>query len=333
MVDKIRWGIMSTGYIAGVFAEGLSFLPDAELIAVGSRSAPSANHFADRHGVSHRHSSYEALIHDPDVDVVYIGTPHPFHKEHILLSLSAGKPVLCEKPLNINAVETATVIEAARKKNLFLMEAMWSRFLPALVKVRNLLAESVIGEVQILNTDFGFQADPDPAGRLYNPALAGGALLDIGIYPVSLASMIFGPPARITSMAHIGETGVDEQAGIILGYKNGALAVSYVTIRAGSPTEATLIGIKGRIHLHAQVGLFRPYKLMLSLEGQEDRVIDVPYEGNGYQYEAAEVMRCLRAGKLESDIMPLEESLSIMKTLDDIRDQWGLKYPMEQARL
>jgi len=329
MVDKIRWGIIGTGNIAGVFAEGLNFLPDAELVAVGSRSTSSANQFADRHGVPHRHSSYEALIHDQDVDVVYIGTPHPFHMEHILLSLTAGKPVLCEKPLTINAVETVTVINAAREKNLFLMEAMWSRFLPALVKVRNLLAEGVIGEVQILNADFGFQAVPDPAGRLYNPALAGGALLDIGIYTVSLAFMIFGPPARITSLAHIGETGVDEQAGIIFGYNNGALAVSYVTIKAGSPTEATLIGTKGRIHLHAQVGLFRPYKLTLSLEGQEDRVIDAPYKGNGYQYEAAEAMHCLRAGKLESDIMPLKESLSIMKTLDKIRKQWGLKYPME----
>ncbi len=329
MIEKIRWGILGTGYIAGLFAEGLSFVSDAELVAVGSRSDSSANRFADRHGVPHRHSNYEALVHDPDVEVVYIGTPHPFHKEHILLSLSAGKPVLCEKPLTINSVESEMVIKTAREKNLFLMEAMWSRFLPALVEVRSLLVKGVIGEVQILNADFGSKANPDPAGRLFNPALAGGALLDIGVYPVSLAHMIFGPPERITSMAHIGDTGVDEQAGIILGYENGALAVSYVTMRAGSPTEATLIGTRGRIHLHAQVGLFRPYKLTLFVEGQEARVIDVPYEGNGYQYEAVEVMHCLRTGKLESDIMPLEESLSIMKTLDMIREQWGLKYPME----
>lgn len=329
MADKIRWGIIGTGNIAGVFAEGLNFLPDAELVAVGSRSAFTANRFAVRHGVAHRHSSYEALVRDPDVDVVYIGTPHPFHKEHILLSLSAGKPVLCEKPLSINAVDTATIIKSAKEKKLFLMEAMWSRFLPAFVKLRNLLAEDVIGDVQILNADFGFKADYDPASRLYNPALAGGALLDIGIYPVSLAFMIFGPPARIASMIHIGETGVDEQAGIILGYANGALAVSYVTIRADSPTEATLIGTKGRIHLHAQTGLFRPYKLTLTLPGQADQVIDAPYDGNGYHYEAAEVMRCLRAGKLQSDIMPIEESLGIMKTLDETRKQWDLKYPME----
>lgn len=329
MDDKIRWGIIGTGKIAGLFAEGLSLLADAELVAVGSRNAFTADRFGVRHGVAHRHSSYEALVGDPDVDVVYIATPHPFHKEHTLLSLSAGKPVLCEKPLCINALDTATIIKSAKEKNLFLMEAMWSRFLPALVTLRKLLADDVIGDVQILNADFGFKADDDPAGRLYNPELAGGALLDVGIYPVSLAFMIFGPPARIVSMIHIGKTGVDEQAGIILGYANGALAVSYVTIRADSPTESTLIGTKGRIRLHAQAGLFRPHKLTLTLPGQADQVIDTPFDGNGYHYEAAEVMRCLRAGKLESDIMPVEESLSTIKTLDEIRKQWGLKYPME----
>jgi predicted dehydrogenase len=301
MAEKIRWGIMVTGYIAGVFAEGLSWLSNAELVAVGSRSASSADRFADRYDIPHRHSSYKELAHDPEVDVVYIATPHPFHKDHILFSLSAGKAVLCEKPLTINASESKKVIRAARDRNLFLMEAMWSRFLPAVAEVRNLLSNGVIGDVLILNADFGFQADANPQGRLYNPALAVGALLDVGVYPVSLAFMIFGPPARITSLAYIGETGVDEQAGILFGYENGALAESYVTIKADSPTEATRIGSKGRLHLHAQAGLFRPYKPTLSLEGKEDRIIDVPYEGNGYHYEAAEVMSCLRTGKTEHD--------------------------------
>ena len=329
MVEKIRWGIMGTGYIAGVFAEGLSWLPDAEIVAVGSRNASSASRFADRHGIPLRHPSYEELAQDSEVDVVYIATPHPYHKDHVLLSLSADKAILCEKPLTINAAESEAVISTARDKNLFLMEAMWSRFLPAVAEVRNLLSGAVIGDVLILMADFGFRADNDPAGRMYNPALGGGALLDVGIYPVSLASMILGPPDRITSLAHIGETGVDEQAGILFGYETGAMAVSYLTIKAGSPTEATLIGSKGRIQLHAQPGLFRPYKLTLSLEGEEDRIIDAPFEGNGYHYEAVEVMRCLRTGKTESEIMPLDESLSIIRTLDEIRKQWGLKYPME----
>jgi len=320
MTDIIRWGILGTGNIAGHFAEGLKQLDDAELAAVGSRSTATANDFADQHGVAHRHGSYAGLVEDADVDVVYVATPHPFHKDNVMLSLSAGKPVLCEKPLSINTDDTATIIAHAREKNLFLMEAMWSRFLPALAKLRQLLAEDVIGDVQILNADFGFKASGDPSGRLYNPALAGGALLDVGIYPVSLAYMLFGPPSKIASMGHIGPTGVDEQAAIILGgYPDGALAVSYITIRAASPTEATLVGSKGRIHLHAEPGLFRPYRLTLSMPGRPDQHIDVPYEGNGYHYEAAEVMTCMRAGKIESDIMPLEESLSFIKTMDQIR--------------
>ena len=329
MGEKIRWGILSTGYIAHRFAEALRFLPDAELVAVGSRSEASARRFADQHRIPHCHCGYDRLVEDPDVDVVYVATPHPCHKEHILLSLEAGKPVLCEKPLTINAADTATVIQAARDRSLFLMEAMWSRFLPAVVRARELIAQGVLGELQILSADFGFRADPDPKGRLYNLELAGGALLDVGVYPVSLAFMIFGPPARTASIGHIGRTGVDEQAGILLGYDNGALAVAYLTIRAGSPTEATLVGTRGILRMHAEVGLFRPWRLTLSLLGQSDQVIDLPYEGNGYHYQAAEVMRCLRSGQLESETMPLDESLAIIRTMDGIRAGWGLRYPME----
>lgn len=289
----------------------------------------SANRFADRYGIPNRHSSYEDLVHDPSVDVVYIGTPHPFHKENTLLSLNAGKAVLCEKPFTVNSAEAETVIITAKKKKLFLMEAMWPRHLPAFLKLRQLLSDGVVGEVQLVAADIGSRAKFSPNSRLFEPKLAGGTLLDIGIYPVSFASMIFGPPASIASQAQIGETGVDEKVGLVFTYSTGALAVLYSTIRNDTPTEATVMGTKGRIRLHAQTGLFRPFKLTLSLKGQTDRVIDAPFDGNGYQYEAAEVMRCLRSGKVESDIMPLEESLDIMKTLDEIREQWGLKYPME----
>lgn len=327
MDDKIRWGILSTGWIANKFAEGLSVLPDAEIVAVGSRAQETADEFGDRFDVDHRHASYKALAEDPDVDVVYIGTPHSLHRESSVLCLEAGKAVLCEKPFAINAVEAQEVIALARHKRLFLMEAMWTRFLPIIVKVRELLAAGAIGEVHMLHADFGFRAEFDPQGRLFNPELGGGALLDVGIYSVSLASMIFGPPARIVSLAHLGQTGVDERAAVILGYDTGQLAVLSTAVRTDTPTEAVLMGSGGHIRIHAP--WWHGTALTLSVEGREDEVISLPYEGNGYNIEAAAVMHCLRKGKLESDVMPLDETLAIMQTLDAIRAQWGLKYPME----
>lgn len=328
--DKIRWGILSTGYIAHQFAEGLSALPDAMISAVGSRSAETAASFAETYGIPRSYGSYEELVQDPEVDVVYIGTPHRYHKENTLLCFSAGKAVLCEKPLTVNAQDAESVVRAARQQKLFLMEAMWSRFIPAMVRAKQMIDEGVIGEVQIVASDFGFTAPYDPKSRLYDPELGGGSLLDVGIYPVSLASMLLGTPERIVSMGQIGKTGVDEQSAMIFGYKNGALAVGYATIRCGSYTEATIIGSLGMIRLHAQIGLFRPFKLTLRVSGQEDRIIDIPFEGNGYNYEAAEVMRCLRSGKTESPVMPVDESIEIIRTMDKIRAQWGLKYPTER---
>jgi predicted dehydrogenase len=327
MVDKMRWGIVGTGKIAKAFATGLTVLPEAELVAVGSRTAKSANEFAEIFGVPHRHASYESLANAPNIDVIYVATPNTLHKENSLLCLQAGKAVLCEKPFTINAAEAEAVIQLARAKELFLMEAMWTRFIPLVGKVRQLLADRAIGDLQMLVADLGFWADFDPLHRVFNPQLGGGALLDLGVYSISLAWMIFGSPSRITSMAQLGETGVDEQAAIILGYDEGQLAILYTSIRTDTPAEAILMGTKGQIRIHPP--MFRPTKLTLSLTGQEDSLIEMPLEGNGYNYQAAEVMRCLQMGKLESDIMPLDETLAIMKAMDQIRDQWELKYPVE----
>jgi predicted dehydrogenase len=327
MPETIRWGIIGTGNIAKQFARGLAVLPDAELIAVGSRTKASAEAFAELFDVPHRHASYEALARDPKVDAVYIATPHSLHRENSLLCLGAGKAVLCEKPFAINAAEAAEVINLAREKGLFLMEAMWSRFFPLMKKVRQLLADGVIGQVQMLAADFGFQARFDPSSRLFNPELGGGALLDVGVYVVSLASMVFGPPARIVSMAHLGQTGVDEQAAVILGYKGGQLALLSTAVRTTTPQEATLMGTHGQMRVHSR--WWMPSRLTLSVSGQGDKLIEIPFTGNGYNYEAVEVMDCLRSGKLESDVMPLDETLSIVQTMDQIRAQWGLKYPME----
>jgi len=328
MAEKIRWGILSTGNIAKQFARGLKAIDAAELVAVGSRTQAKADAFGDEFAVPRRHASYERLAHDPDVDVVYVATPHTFHKENSILCLENGRAVLCEKPFTINAREARELIAFARKKKLFLMEAMWTRFLPLYAKVRELLADRAIGEVRMLTADFGFRANFDPKGRLFNPELGGGGLLDVGVYTVSFASMIFGgAPERIASMADIGATGVDEQAGLVLGYDAGRLAVLTCAVRTTTPHEALIMGTDGMIRMHHP--FWHGTTLTLSVPGKPDVQMTHPYVGNGYNCEAAEVMRCLRAGKTESEIMPLDETFSVMETMDRIRAQWGLKYPME----
>ncbi|MBN1812543.1 MAG: Gfo/Idh/MocA family oxidoreductase [Anaerolineae bacterium] len=327
MMKKIRWGILSTGWIAKKFAQGLSVLPDAEIVAVGSRAQETADAFGDEFGVPHRHASYEALAEDSDADVIYIGTPHPFHKDNAILCLEAGKAVLLEKPFTINAAEAEEVITLAREKGLFLMEAMWARTIPIIVKLREMLAEGAIGEVRMLTADLGFRSEFDPKSRLFDPELGGGALLDVGIYPISFASMVLGTPSRIASLAHMGRTGVDEQAGIVFGYDGGRLAILHTALQTNTAIEATVMGTKGKIRVHSP--WFYGAALTLSIEGRDDEAISLPYEGNGYNFEAAEVMRCLREGKLESTVMPLDETLALMQTLDAIRAQWGFKYPME----
>lgn len=283
--------------------------------------------FGAQFEVSRCHASYVALANDPEVDVIYVATPHACHKESTLLALAAGKAVLCEKPFTINAREAAEVISFARAKKLFLMEAMWTRCFPLMDKLRALVASHAIGEVRMLTADFGFRAEYHEEPRLFDRAVGGGALLDVGVYPVSLASMLFGPPSRIASLAHLGPTGVGEEGAITLSHAQGQLAVLSTAVRVDTAQEAILSGTQGRIRIHRP--WWRPSAMTLSREGQEDEVLEFPLAGNGYQFEAVEVMRCLRAGKLESDLMPLDETFAIMKTLDAIRAQSGLKYPMD----
>jgi predicted dehydrogenase len=329
MTEAIRWGILGTGMIAHKFADGLAALPDAQLVAVGSRTAEGAATFADQYHIPRRHASYEALAADPQVDAIYVSTPHPFHCENTLLCLDHGKAVLCEKPFAINARESARMIERARAKGLFLMEAMWTRCLPVFARLNELLAEQVIGELRMVTADFGFRVDFDPVSRLFDPALGGGALLDVGIYPVSLAHLLFGPPSAIHALADIGQTGVDEQTAIIMRYPQGQLALLFTAVRLNTVHEAVITGTEGVIRIAPSWWVAR--RMVVSRVGQPDEVIEPPFVGNGYNYEAAEVMRCLRAGLVESPIMPLDETLVIMQVLDAIRAQWGLVYPTERA--
>jgi predicted dehydrogenase len=327
-MDAIRWGILGTGGIAQKFAEGLALLPEARMTAVGSRTQASGDAFGEKWKIPNRHASYAALMADPEVDAVYIATPHTLHHENAIGCLSAGKAVLCEKPFTINVRQAEDVIALARKQRVFLMEAMWTRFLPIFVKIRSLLAEDAIGTVRQVQADFGFRPAFDPKSRLFDPALGGGALLDLGVYPVSLASMVFGEaPRRLASRAALGPTGVDEQTGAVLEYSDGRMAVISCSLRFESPRAAEIIGEGGWIRIHSPWWIADT--ITISRPGREDEAITLPNLGNGYAHEAVEVMACLRGGKLESRVMPLDETLRIMQTLDAIRAEWGLKYPGE----
>lgn len=325
MTTPFRWGILGTGGIAHKFATGLAALDDAQLVAVGSRTQAAADMFADEFSIPRRHASYESLANDPEVDAVYIATPHPFHKDNTIMCLRAGKAVLCEKPFAINHTEAQAMVDVARQTKRFLMEAMWTRFLPAIVRTRQLITEGALGEVRMLNADFGFRAGLNPAGRLFDLALGGGALLDVGIYPLSLAFLLFGKPATIASAAHLGVTGADEQAAIVLGYDKGQLALLSTATRTNTVHEALIYGTDGYICLpdwwHGQ-------QIILNAGGRQ-QVFDVPHIANGYSHEAIEVANCVRDGKLESSIMPLDETLAIIQTMDTIRGQWGLRYPSD----
>jgi predicted dehydrogenase len=325
---SIRWGIIGTGNIAHHFGNGLKVVPDAELVAVGSRSMEKANTFGDEFDVPRRYGSYTELVADADVDVVYVSTPHQDHRASTLLCLDAGKPVLCEKPFAINVGEAREMVDAARAKGLFLMEAMWTRYRPTMVKVRELIGEGALGDVRFLSANIGWKSQFDPEFRLFNPDLGGGALLDGGVYPVSFASMVLGAPSAIASVATLGETNVDEQEAIALAYPSGAVASLGVTIQASPISIGLILGTKGRIEIHHD--WHRPEGLTFTPYGGESQRFDYPQaEGNGYQYEAIEVGRCLREGLLESPVMTLDETLSIMETMDTLRGQWGVRYPME----
>lgn len=327
-MKTIRWGIIGCGKIANAFAEGLKAVDGAELSACASRTPGRAAQFAEKFAVSSCYESYEALVADPAVDVVYVATTHNFHFENSMLCLEAGKPVLCEKAFTVNAMQAERLIAAAREKRLFLMEAMWTRFLPAVVRLRELLAEGAIGEVRGLLADFSIWANQDPAGRWFNPELAGGALLDLGVYPVSFASMIFGgAPAKMISSARLGETGIDESGEYIFEYPDGQRAMLRSSLMFHAPIQAVVSGTEGWIRLLPP--FHRPDTIEIGRRGKDAERISLPVESTGYNYEAEEVGRCLRAGLSESPVMPLEETLEIMRTMDALRAGWGLRYPGE----
>jgi predicted dehydrogenase len=316
MSEPLRWGVIGAGGIAAVFAADLELTDSGRVIAVGSRELARAEAFAERFGVPNRHGSYEALVADPEVDVVYVATPHPMHHADAELALRAGKPVLLEKPFTVTAAEAEALVGLARERGLFLMEAMWTRFLPHVARIRELLADGALGEIVTVTADHGQWFPEDREHRLFAPELGGGALLDLGVYPVAFASMVLGAPSEILSMITPAFTGVDGQTSMLLGYASGAHAVLTCTLAAKSPTRATIVGSQARIEIEGD--FYAPARMTLIARDGEQVVFDGRREGRGLRCEADEVARCLREGLLESPLMPLDESISIMETMEAV---------------
>jgi predicted dehydrogenase len=325
--ESVRWGIIGPGAISRTFASDLKEAEGASLVAVGSRSEDRAQNFAKELDIPRYYGSYEELAADNSIDAVYIGTPHAFHEENTILCLEHGKHVLCEKPLAINAAQALRMIGKAEAGGLLLMEAMWSRFLPVHVKLREILEAEAVGEPRYLTADFGFKAGFDPASRLFDPGLGGGALLDIGIYPLSLSSMVFGPAVEASGYATLGGTGVDEECSFLLRHERGQMSSGFASFRCDTYREAVIHGTEGIIRIEAP--WWKSTRLIVEPLDSESSSYDLPFRGNGFIQEAEAFMDLVRNGMTDSTVMPVKESLSIMRTMDRLRERWGVIYPME----
>ena len=324
-MSKLRWGFLSAGGIATSVADDFQ-IAGITIQAVGARDLAKANKFADRFGIPNRHQGYEDLVNDPEVDVVYISTPHPWHHQHALLALSAGKHVLLEKPFTINAREAQEIKELAAAKNLFVLEAMWTRFLPSMDEIFEVINSGVLGEIRLITADHSQYLPHVP--RLWEPELGGGALLDLGIYPVSFAIRVLGLPQDMIAKATLTGQKVDETTSIIFEYANGAQATLTTCMSAAGPVTAVVTGTFGRIEIDKSFynqTSFRVY----NQGGEVIASYDKKIEGVGRQYQGLHLEKCVAAGLLESPILSVTESVEIMKVMDALRAQIGVKYPTE----
>jgi predicted dehydrogenase len=322
----IRWGVVGPGAIATGFAEAMQQTDGGTIVAVASRSAERALAFGDRFAIPTRYGDYEALAAAPDVDVVYVATPQSRHEPDTLTLLRAGKHVLCEKPFALNARQGNRMVAEARTRGLFLMEAIWSRYLPAYRSLVDIIAAGRIGEPLLVEADFGVRRPLEPEHRLFDLALGGGALLDLGIYPIQLCSLVLGSPEHVVADGVVGVTGVDEVNAAVLHYPGERLGVIKSAIRLGMSCTARISGTDGWIDIPAFMHC--PSSLTVTTSAGTEH-LDASYEGNGLRFEIEEVHRCLSEGLVESPIMPLDETLDLAATLDDIRAQLGVVYPGE----
>jgi predicted dehydrogenase len=323
-MKDITWGIIGPGKIANKFATALELVEGARLGAIATRDAARGREFAMRHGIASVYEDYALLAADPVIDAIYVATPHGFHAEHSILCLRQGKAVLCEKPLALNAREVGEMIDASRESRAFLMEAMWTRFIPLMRSIMELVASGQIGVVKYIRADFGFLADFDPNGRLFNIRLGGGSLLDIGIYPLFLCVQLLGEPATITAAGRLTATGSDETCNAVLGYANGATAVVTSTLACQTSLTAEIAGTEGMIRVGTS--WYKNDRYEWNRTGEPAQVVQVEPLINGFEYQIREVMDCLDKGLIESPSLPHSFSLMMARTMDTIRRQIGVRY-------
>ena len=319
----INWGIIGLGKIANKFAADLQLSKNGRLYGVASREIHKAKEFGNTYNAVKYYGSYEELANDTEIDVIYIATPHPFHFENTMLCLQKNKAVLCEKPMGMNTEEVEIMVKEATSRNLFLMEGLWTRCIPATEKLMELLQEKIIGELLFIRADFGFKGDANPESRLYDKKLGGGSLLDIGIYPIYLSLLTLGIPIDLKAMARLTKAGVDSYCSIIFNYKNGAKASLESTFEAETPTTAYIYGSDGYIKLHRQ--FHHTEKITISRNGEKE-ILDIKYLGNGDIHEIEEVHTCLFNHQTESSKLPLKTSLTLISLIDKVKKEIGLTY-------
>jgi len=332
-METIRWGILGCGRIARKFAADLKLVTDAKLVALGARRLETALDFAKDFPVAHVHGSYDELVRNPEVDVIYIASPHGLHHEHALLCLRNRKAVLCEKAFAINCLQVKEMIRCAKENKTFLMEAVWTKFLPHYKLVQKMISAGELGEIRSVLINFGFIPQPPVPPRIYDPALGGGSLLDIGIYNVFMALSVLGRPDIVEASMTPAPTGVDEQCAMLFKYNNGALVQLFSSFSSNLGTEADICGTKSRIRLTAR--FYAPNTTIEYYPGREDSRQIIPYDkeaGAGYQYEARHVGECLRKGLTESPVMTFADSLLLMETMDRVRSAAGIHYDADKVR-
>jgi len=326
---RVGWGIVGTGRVAGIFASDIRALSGAELLAVASRTEENARAFAARHCIPRRYGSWARLAEDPDVEVVYVATPHAAHHAATTLMLDAGKAVLCEKPMTLDAAQANDLATRAQRHGIFLMEAMWTRCLPAIRRMTEMIKAGAIGEPRLLTADLGIKAPSDRRHRLWIPDLGGGALLDTGVYLASFARMILGPPTAVTASATLTADGVDATTTFTLSHADGAMAALACSIVTDSARGAVISGSEGRILLPRRFYASAGFELWRGEELTER--VHAPYIGHGLAHEAAETMRCREAGLTQSPLIPLAETAGVLGTLDQVRALIGVDYPMTRV--
>jgi predicted dehydrogenase len=322
---KIRWGILATGGIAATFTADLQTLDDAEVVAVGSRTLDAAQAFAVQHEIPRAYGSWAELAADPEVDIVYVATPHSAHHAAAALCLDAGKAVLCEKPLTLDAAQAEDLCRRAEAAGVFFMEAMWTRTVPAILRMVEMVRAGAIGEPRLVTADFSVSFNTGPDHRIRNPALGGGALLDLGVYPLAISQLVFGPPSVIRAAATLTPEGVDDTTAVSLVHPDGGVSALTCSISADGTWSATISGTEGRIEFGR--GFTSPTGFTLYRGDQPAQRIEEPYLAQGMVHEAIEAQRCLREGLRQSPLAPWSETLAVMRTMDAVRGQIGVKYP------